>query len=139
MYVISEQATISGEIGKVWEVAIDVARWPEWDPHEEAARIDGAFEVGTKGWAKPKGAPGGGFTITKVDPGRAWGSEAGIPFGKLRGETSFEPLGDGQIRVTKRMELHGPFVPIFRLIWERGVRRDMLLTFAALQQRASHG
>jgi hypothetical protein len=139
MYVLSEQVIITGDIAAVWEVATDVPRWPEWDPHELQSRIDGPFEAGTTGWVKPKGAPAGGFTITRVDPQRAWGSEAGIPFGKLLGETRFEQLENGRIRVSKRMEVHGPFAPIFRLIWERGVRRDMQLTFAALERRAGHG
>ena len=139
MYLISEQATITGDISEIWRVATDVARWPEWDPHEQQARIDGPFEAGTAGWVKPKGAPAGGFTITEVVPQRSWRTQARIPFGKLLGENIFETLDDGRVRVAKRMEVHGPFVPIFRLIWERGVRRDMQQTFAALQRRAARG
>jgi hypothetical protein len=41
------------------------------------------------------------FTITAVGPEPMWASEAGIPFGRLRGEDRYEPLSDGRIGVCK--------------------------------------
>lgn len=136
MYVISEEAVLSGEIASIWQTATDVAHWADWDPHEEKSRIDGAFAPGTKGWVKPKGAPAGPFTIIAVDEGSSWTSEAGIPFGKIRGHYTYATVGDGAVRVVKRMEIHGSFRPIFRLIWEKGIRSDMHLSFAALERAA---
>lgn len=136
MYVISEAAVIRGEAASVWQTATDVAHWSDWDPHEEKSRIDGPFAPGTKGWVKPKGAPAGPFTIIAVDAGSSWTSEAGIPFGKIRGHYTYAPLPDGTVRVVKRMEVHGPFKPIFRLIWEKAIRADMHLSFAALEREA---
>jgi hypothetical protein len=40
--------------------------------------------------------------------------------------------------VSKVFEVRGPFAPIFRLIWEKGVRADMSLTFRALETEARH-
>lgn len=136
MYSFTEEATISGEINAVWVAATDVPAWPSWDPHEEKARIDGEFAAGTKGWSKPAGAPAGVFTITDVEPGRMWASRAGIPFGHLRGENRYEPVGDGTIKVSKRVEVHGPFGTLFHLIWEKRMRADMHKTFAALEAEA---
>ncbi len=102
----------------------------------EKARLDGPFAPGTKGWNKPWGAPAGTFTITAIEPQRMWSARAGIPFGSLRGVNRYESLGDGRVRVSKVFEVHGPFAPIFRLIWEKGVRADMRLTFTALQAEA---
>jgi hypothetical protein len=65
-----------------------------------------------------------------------WSARAGIPFGSLRGVNRYEPHGDGRIRVSKVFEVHGPFAPIFRLIWEKGVRSDMRLSFKALEAEA---
>ena len=62
--------------------------------------------------------------------------EAGIPFGRLRGENRYEPLPDGRIRVSKRVEVHGPFGPLFHLIWESKMRADMHKSFAALEAEA---
>lgn len=136
MYSFAEEAVISGDVDRIWAVATDVARWAEWDPHEEKSRIDGPFAVGTKGWVKPKGAPSGPFTITAVEPGRSWTSEAGIPFGKLRGHRTYESLGDGTVRVVERVEVHGPFGALFKLVWEKGMRADMPRTFEALRKEA---
>jgi hypothetical protein len=136
MYSFGEELVIEGDITTVWQTATDVASWPGWDPHEQKARLDGPFAAGTKGWNKPRGAPAGGFTITEVEPERMWSARAGIPFGSLRGVNRYEPLGDGRVRVSKVFEVHGPFAPIFRLIWEKGVRSDMLLTFRALEAEA---
>lgn len=63
-------------------------------------------------------------------------NNAAIPFGSLHGVNRYEPLGDGQVRVSKVFQVRGPFAPIFRLIWEKGVRADMRLTFTALQTEA---
>ena len=40
-----------------------------------------------------------------------WASEAGIPFGRLRGENRYEPFGDGGIKASERVEVHRPFGP----------------------------
>jgi hypothetical protein len=136
MYSFGEEAVIEGDIAAIWAAVTDVAGWPAWDPHEEKARLDGPFAPGTKGWNKPRGAPAGSFTIVDVEPFRMWSARAGIPFGSLRGVNRFEPLDDGRVRVSKVFEVHGPFAPIFRLIWEKGVRSDMRLTFRALEAEA---
>jgi hypothetical protein len=119
MYSFGEEAVITGSISTVWQVATDIGGWPSWDPHEQKARFAGDFAPGAKGWSKPAGA-----------------SEAGIPFGRLRGENRYQPLGDGRIRVSKRVEVHGPFGPLFHLIWEKKMRADMHKSFSALEDEA---
>src|ERR1043166_1100049 len=136
MYSFGEQMIIKGDITAIWQAATDLAACPSWGPHGEKARLDVPAAPGTKGWNKPRGAPAGTFTITAVEPERMWSARAGIPFGALRGVNRFEPLGDGRVRVSKVFEVHGPFAPIFRLIWEKRVRLDMRLTFKALQAEA---
>jgi hypothetical protein len=135
-YSFSEEAIIGGDIDAVWATATDVAAWSSWDPHMEKARIEGEFTVGAKGWSKPAGAPGGPFTVTGAEPGRTWSVKAGIPFGSLCGQTSYQPAGDGKIRISKRVEITGPFGPLFHLIWEKNMRADMQKTFAALEGEA---
>ena len=136
MYSFSEEAIITGDIGKVWTVATDIAGWSSWDPHEEKSKFDGEFTAGVKGWSKPAGAPAGTFTITDVEPERMWASKAGIPFGHLHGVNRYEPAGDGTIKVSKTVEVHGPFGPLFHWIWEKKMRADMSRTFAALAAEA---
>lgn len=148
MYSFSEEAIITGDISAIWAVATDVAGWASWDPHEEKSRFTGEFVAGAKGWSKPAGAPAGVFTITEVEPERMWAARAGLPFGHLRGENRYEPAGEGKaggsggtalpgkIKVSKRVEVHGPFGPLFHLIWEKRMRADMHKSFAALETEA---
>lgn len=136
MYSFGEEAIINGGIDGIWAAATDVPGWPSWDPHQQKARIDGEFAAGTTGWSKPASAPAGTFTITDVEPGRMWITRAGIPFGHLRLENRYDPAGDGMVRVSKRVEVHGPFGPLFHLIWEKNMRKGMRQTFAALETEA---
>jgi hypothetical protein len=52
----------------------------------------------------------------------------------------YDPAGDGTIVVSKRAEVHGPFGPLFHLIWEKDMRAGMRKTFAALEAESRrHG
>ncbi|MFC5183823.1 SRPBCC family protein [Actinomadura harenae] len=137
MYEISAEAVITGDIETVWDTVCDVAGWPAWDPHEKDARLDGPFEAGTIGWSKPNGGPSTDWTITEVVPFERWGSECGLPGGKITGMNEFEPLPGGRIRCTKTMRVSGPLVPLFRFYFGRRVRADMFKTFTALEAEAA--
>ena len=137
MYEIREETTIGGDIASVWAVATDVASWPAWDPHEQAARLDGPFAAGTTGWSKPNGGPAAAWTLTDVVERSRWASECALPGGKLSGVNEYEPVGDGRVRCTRTIRVTGPLVPLFRLYFGRGIRRDMFRTWAALEHEAA--
>lgn len=136
MYRISAQRTITGDLAAIWRVATDVNGWPSWDPHEQAARLDGEFAAGTIGWSKPHGGPATEWTITEVADQQRWASECALAGGKITGRNEFSDLGDGTVRCTKVVDVHGPLVPLFRLWFGRRMRADMLRTFAALEKAA---
>jgi hypothetical protein len=89
MYSFSEDAVITGAISTVWLVASDVAGWPSWDLHEQKARVRGRLRDRSE---------------RLVQPERMWANEAGIPFGRLRGENRYQPLADRKTRASKRVE-----------------------------------
>jgi hypothetical protein len=111
-----------------------VSRWPEWDDSKELARLDGPFAVGTTGWAKQRGNLGGPFTITSLDPGRGWTTEAPLPMGKVVFDHLVEQLGGGQVKVVKTVEVHGGFTTLFRLVVAAKMRRDINRSFTALER-----
>ena len=137
MYEVRVQAVITGEPAIVWAVVSDVAGWPRWDPHEEAARIDGPFATGTTGWSKPHGAPGASWTLTDVEGPHRWASSCALPGGGLRGLNTFEQVGPTRVRCTKTVQVTGPLVPLFRAWFGPRMRRDMVRTLAALEQEAA--
>ncbi|HJP79735.1 MAG TPA: SRPBCC family protein [Pseudonocardiaceae bacterium] len=136
MYRISAQRTITGDLAAIWRVATDVDAWPSWDPHEEAARLDGEFAAGSTGWSKPHGGPATDWTITEVVDRRSWSSECALPGGKLTGRNEFDDLGDGTVRCTKTVDVYGPLVPLFRLWFGKRIRTDLIRTFEALEKAA---
>jgi len=133
MYVITSSRVVRGDVAAIWAVSADVARWPEWDPHEQDARLDGPFAVGARGWSKPRGGPGADWTLIEVEHGRAWGSACALPGGGLRGRSTFEALGGDRVRCTRRIEVTGPLVPLFRLWFGPRIRRDLDRTWIALE------
>jgi len=133
MYQISAETVINGDLAMTWSVATDVHNWSNWDPHEQEARLDGAFGVGGTGWSKPQGGPGTSWTITEVVPQSRWASECSLPGGKLSGENVFEQLENGQIRCSKTVSVTGPLVVLFRFYFGKRIRQDMFKTWAALE------
>ncbi|MEV6771986.1 SRPBCC family protein [Nocardia sp. NPDC051030] len=134
----AESRIISGDITWIWKTASDPRTWPDWDPHVVKVRFDGPFAPGRQGWTKPHGGPGGPFTLVEVDPPHGYRTEDPMPGGIMTVATSYDDLGDGRIRVTRRVEVTGWFAPIFNFFWSKGMRRDMQRTFTALECEAQH-
>ncbi|WP_194906610.1 SRPBCC family protein [Catenulispora rubra] len=137
MYQITAEAEVRGDIAVLWTVATDVDNRPSWDPHEQEARLDGPFEAGAVGWSKPNGGPATEWTVTEAEAPHRFGSECALPGGRIRGLNTFEVLPGGRVRCVKTVWVTGPLVPLFRLHFGRRMRRDMLLTFAALEAEAA--
>ncbi|TLP54733.1 SRPBCC family protein [Microbispora tritici] len=136
MLSLMESATITGDIASVWETVSDPASWASWDPHVDVSRFEGDFVPGAEGWTKPRGAPGGPFKVVAVIPGKEYSTESPMPGGAMAITNTYEQIGAGQVRVTRRVQLTGWFTPVFKLFWAKGMARDMHHTFAALEQEA---
>ena len=132
-----ESVTISGELAAIWETQTDVRSWPQWDPHIEDAGFDGPFEPGSEGWTKPKGAPKGPFRLVSVDPERSYCTESKLPMGKMVIVNRYEPAGPGRVRVTRDVEVHGGFAPMFKRFFMKGMQRDIPGSIAALEHEAN--
>ncbi|QLQ17067.1 MAG: hypothetical protein HZY73_16985 [Micropruina sp.] len=68
MQIIDTSLDLDADAADVWQVWADVDSWPQWDPHEESARIITEFATGGRAYSKPAGAPGGEFTLVEVTP-----------------------------------------------------------------------
>src|SRR5262249_42291161 len=75
-----------------WAYWSNVANWVEVDPAVEWARIDGAFETGSRGETKPIGAPANVWTLADVEAGRRAVIAMSVPGAEVRFAWSF---GDG--------------------------------------------
>lgn len=133
-----EQRIISGDINDIWHVATDVARWPEWDPHEEAGEIYGPFAVGTKAFSKPRGGPSANWQLTEVTVGKSWALINPMPIGTLRVQNLYSQTDDGKVLCEKTMQVSGwVLVALFKLHFATKTREDMQATWIALENRVA--
>ena len=134
---ITAERIIRGDLRTIWNIETDVNSWPKWDPHEEAARFDGPFAVGQKGWSKPRGGPEANWVITAVEKPRRWALDNPVFGGKLEVEKTYEAVDKEQVRCTKTMVVKGILVPLFWLYFARVTRRDMFLSWEALEKEVA--
>ena len=133
---LHEERVISGRLAEVWQVATDVARWPEWDPHEEAGEIYGAFQVGTKAYSKPRGGPAAHWELTEVTPERSWALVNRMAVGTLVVKNLYVALPGDRVRCEKTMQVSGWLLRLlFWLHYAKATRNDMQATWVALEQR----
>ena len=109
----------------VWRRYVDVERWREWSRHGvEWSRIDGPFEVGTKGESKAPGSRALKFELIAVERDALFASGAKLPGGRLRFEHVIEPREPGS-RITHRVALDGPLAFLYKRVVRKGVERGL--------------
>ena len=100
----------------VWRRYVDVEHWRDWSRNGvEWSRLDGPFEVGTKGKSKAPGMPTATFRLVAVEPDGRFVSEVRMPGGRLRFEHVVEPNERGT-RVTHRIEVDGSLAAVYARI-----------------------
>lgn len=133
---LREERVISGDLADVWRVATDVVRWPEWDPHEEAGEIYGAFCAGTKAYSKPRGGPAARWELTEVTPESSWSLVNRMLIGTLEVQNRYSRLPENRVLCEKRMRVSGWVLRLlFRLHYAKVTRSDMQATWVALERR----
>ena len=136
-YELDVATVIRADAAATWSAWTDIDRFSSWDPREQRNRLDGPFAVGTTGWSKQKGAPGGPYTICRIEPGRGWQATSPLPGGTLTIDHRIDDLGGGQVRVSKRYVATGPMSLAFRCWFGPSIRRAMPASFAALAAEAT--
>src|SRR5436190_324140 len=100
----------------VWRRYLDVEHWSEWSRHGvERSRLDGPFEVGTKGKSKAPGMPTATSRLVTVEPDARFVSEVRMPGARLRFEHVVEPNERGT-RITHRVEVDGSLAAVYARI-----------------------
>ena len=111
--------------GDIWRRYVDVVHWCEWSQSGvEWSRLDGPFEVGTKGRSKPPGFPAGGFRLVVVEPERMFATETRLPGARLRFEHIIEPLEAG-VRITHRAAIDGSLSFLYARILRHSILQGL--------------
>lgn len=135
---LRESATVDGDLASIWRTATDVAAWSVWDPHVLSCGFEGPFEVGAKGWTVTRivDSRASHFEVVGCEPERSFTTSSPMPKGKMLITMSFAPAGDGRVTIDRQVEVNGPFVPVFRLLWAKKMMADAKLTIAALGEES---
>ena len=114
MLEYSTSTTIDAPAEKVWEVLIDTAKWPEWDPSCE--RIEGEVALGAKIKAFTKLSPGRAFPVkvTTLVPNETMVWSGGMPLGLFKGERTYSlrAVDGGRTEFRMREVFSGPMLKL---------------------------
>jgi hypothetical protein len=109
----------------VWRRYVDGEHWSDWSRNGvEWSRLDGPFEVGTKGKSKAPGLRAASFKLVAVEPDAFFASEVKLPGGRLRFEHQIEPSGPGS-RITHRVAIGGPMAFLYRRVVRKGIESGL--------------
>jgi uncharacterized membrane protein len=102
----------------VWQVLVDVERWPEWtDSITSVERLDtGPLSVGSRAKVKQPRLPATTWVVTELDPGRSFVWVAGGSAVSTAGDhvvTAADESGE-RSRVTVGISQHGPMAWLIR-------------------------
>jgi uncharacterized membrane protein len=122
----------------VWEVLVDVVRWPEWTPTiESVERLDdGPFQVGSRAQVRQPRLPRAVWEVTEVVAGRSFTWEATGPGMRTIGRHEVVPDADGST-VTLSIEQTGPMGAVAAVVWRRLTQRYIELEAESLDTRVT--
>jgi uncharacterized protein YndB with AHSA1/START domain len=123
---------------RVWEVLVDVERWPEWTESVREARPlePGPLAVGSRVEVSQPRIPTGTYTVTALDPGRTFTWEQRQPGSTVSAHHECAPLPDGGTRVELRVVMSGAVGGVVGRLYRKLTERYLALESAGLKARA---
>lgn len=124
---------------QVWDVIVDVERWPEWTPTVTSVRRldDGPFGVGSRVEIRQPKLPKAQWEVTEVVAGRSFTWEATGPGMRSIARHEVVPR-EGAAAITLSVEQLGPMGAVAALVW-RGITQRYVETEAdSLDRRVRH-
>lgn len=126
--------------GRVWEVLVDVERWPEWTDSVSSARLldPGPLAVGSRAELTQPRLPTGTYTVTALDAGRSFTWEQRQPGCTVAAHHVITPLSEGHARVELRVVMSGVLAGVVGRLYRKLTERYLELEAAGLKARAEH-
>jgi len=123
---------------RVWEVLVDVEKWPEWTDSVSSVRLlgDGPLAVGSRVEVSQPRIPQGIYTVTALDPGRAFTWEQRQPGSTVSAHHECTPLPDGGTRVELSVVMSGALGGVVGRLYRRLTERYLAMEAAGLKARA---
>lgn len=123
---------------RVWEVLVDVERWPEWTDSVIAVRPldDAPLAVGSRFEISQPRIPTGTYTVTALEPGRAFTWEQRQPGSTVSAHHECAPLPDGGTRVELTVSMGGVVGGVVGRLYGKLTDRYLAMEAAGLRSRA---
>jgi uncharacterized protein YndB with AHSA1/START domain len=138
--ITDSSVEIEAAPGAVWDVFVDVERWPEWTASVTTlVALDGpALEVGRRFEIKQPRMPKLVWVVTELDPGVSWSWEQRSPGGLTVASHELIPDADGRTLVRQRIDQRGPVGTVVGVLMRRLTRKYLELEGQGLKA-ASEG
>lgn len=104
-----------------WRVWTDVKNWHTWDTPLREARLEGAFQQGSKGTLTTKQGQHSSFTITEYKPMQSYTFTTQLPGAKLTVKRYFS----SESTFTHQVTFSGPLRFLFATLLGRGFMKDL--------------
>ncbi|CAM3467600.1 SRPBCC family protein [Isoptericola cucumis] len=126
---------------RVWEVLLDVERWPEWTDSVTAVRSldDGPLAVGSRVEVSQPRIPTGTYTVTVLDPTSTFVWEQRQPGSTVAAHHECAPLGDGGTRVGLRVVMSGAVGGVVGRFYRKRTEQYLAMEAGGLKRRAEGG
>lgn len=134
---VEESVEISASPARVWDVTLDLARWPEWNPTVTAVEVldPGPVRVGTRARLTQPGNRPAIWTVTRIEDGRLFGWETRALGMVVTARHDLQPIGSGT-RVTLAIDIAGPMTALLGWIVVRVSRKFLPQEAAALTRES---
>lgn len=119
---VTHTLDVDAPIERLWELTLDLERWPEITPTViDLELVDpGAVGVGTRARLKQPGQRRRIWTVTEVEPMRRFTWSARVLGSTLTGIHELESTGSG-VRSTLGIAIEGRSAPLLRLLVRRPI------------------
>lgn len=123
---------------RVWDVLVDVERWPEWTKSVSSVRLldPGPLAVGSRVEVSQPRIPTGTYTVTELVPGSVFVWRQQQPGSTVSARHECTPLPDGGTRVELRVEMVGALGGVVGRLYRRLTERYLAMEAAGLKARA---
>ena len=123
---------------RVWDVLVDVERWPEWTDSVSSVRLldAGPFAVGSRVELSQPRIPTGTYTVTALEPGRAFTWQQRQPGSTVSAHHECAPLPGGGTRVELRVGMSGAVGGVVGRLYRKLTERYLAMEAAGLKAHA---
>jgi uncharacterized protein YndB with AHSA1/START domain len=135
---IAVTTTIAAPSAIVWDILIDVERWPEWTPTMKSVkrREETPFAIGSTARISQPRLPMATWTVTEFDAGRSFTWEAPLLGGRMIGGHTVESDGAGGTKLTLTLDNRGALAGVLGWLTARTARSYATKEAAGLKARA---